>query len=157
MITQIILAWFYGHVLEYVLHKYILHNIKLKPVFKNHFGNHHRISRKTGFVDERYEKILSRDSFFEIGTLLALAIIHLPLFVYYPWAYATLIWSVIVYYFLHRKMHLDPAWARKWAPWHYEHHMGKDQHDWWGVRLPLVDLTVKLVAMSWNKLIKRHN
>jgi hypothetical protein len=155
--VQIFLAWVYGHILEYCLHKHVLHNKKIKVSFRHHFRNHHKIARKNGFFDDRYEKFFSKNSFFEVGTLLLLAILHLPLVAFYPAAYFTLLWSVVMYYIFHRKMHLDPGWARKWTPWHFEHHMGKDQHDWWGVRLPIVDLAVKLITMSWNKLIKRHN
>ena len=28
-------------------------------------------------------------------------------------------------------------------PWHYDHHMGKNQHMNWGVRLPIIDLIMK--------------
>ena len=44
-----------------------------------------------------------------------------------------------MYYTMHRKSHIDVAWGKKWMPWHYEHHMGKDQHKNWGVRLPVFD------------------
>jgi len=156
MILQIILAWFYGHILEYLAHRYILHNWKIKLPFRNHFGNHHKICRKSSFRDDRYKKIFSRDSLFEIGTLTFLAVSHFPLWFFFPWAYATLVWSVLWYYIIHRKMHLDPLWAAEWTPWHYEHHMGRDQHDWWGVRLPVIDVCVKVFNIGWNKLFKRH-
>ena len=157
MLTQIILAWFYGHILEYFLHKYILHNRKIRVSFRHHFRNHHKFARKNGFFDNRYEKFFSKNSFFEVGTLTLLAVLHLPLLPFYPAAYFTLVWSVLMYYVIHRKMHLDPAWARRWTPWHFEHHMGKDQHDWWGVRLPIVDLGVKVFGKLWNKLFRRYN
>ena len=156
MLTQIILAWFYGHITEYLAHRYILHHWKIKIPFKNHFGSHHKICRRTGFNDKRYKKVLSKDSLFEVGTLASLVVIHLPIWFFFPWAYVTIVWSVLCYYIIHRKMHTEPQWAAKWTPWHYERHMGKDQHDWWGVRLPIVDICIKTSNLLWNKLFKRH-
>jgi membrane associated rhomboid family serine protease len=40
---------------------------------------------------------------------------------------------------LHRKAHLDPAWAREHVPWHFDHHMGPDQDQNWGIALDWYD------------------
>jgi len=40
---------------------------------------------------------------------------------------------------MHRKSHLDVEWGKKWMPWHWDHHMGRDQNANWGVTLPLWD------------------
>ncbi len=139
MIAQIILAWIYGHTFEYVAHKYFLHNHKkFKFAFKNHFSKHHKVARKNEMYDEAYENLLS--SKFEILGLLTAAILHLPILVLFPYAYITLLFSLISYYVLHRKSHTDVVWGKRWMPWHYEHHMGKDQHRNWGVRLPIIDI-----------------
>ncbi len=136
--VQIFAAWVYSHIFEYVAHRYFLHNHKLfKFAFKNHFATHHRVSRKNKMYDETYESLLS--SRFEIVSLLATAALHMPIAFVFPWAYGTLVFSATMYYFLHRKSHTDVEWGKKWLPWHYAHHMGKDQHMNWGVRLPLVD------------------
>ena len=138
IIAQIFVAWVYSHIFEYVAHRYFLHNRKLfKFAFKNHFATHHRTSRKNEMYDEAYESLLS--SKFEVGSLLITAILHTPIAFVFPWAYATLVFSVSMYYLLHRKSHTDVEWGKKWLPWHYAHHMGKDQHVNWGVRLPVVD------------------
>ena len=50
-----------------------------------------------------------------------------------------LLFSIISYYITHRKAHIDTEWCRKKLPWHYEHHMGKNQNINWGVRRPWVD------------------
>lgn len=156
MLTQIFLAWIYGHFFEYIAHKHFLHNHKMfKTIFKHHFGEHHKTARKNEMYDPAYEKVFS--SRFEIYSLLFVSIIHLPVAFFFPWAYITLLLSLTSYYFIHRKTHVDVDWGRKWFPWHYDHHMGKDQHDWWGVRLPLFDISGKVLSLTWNKLIKRHN
>ncbi len=145
MIAQIVLAWIYGHTFEYVVHKYFLHNHKaFKFAFKNHFGNHHRTARKCNMYDEAYENLLS--SKFEVISLFIAAVLHLPVLFFFPWAYLTLVFSLASYYLLHRKSHTDVEWGKKWLPWHYEHHMGKDQHKNWGVRLPIIDIAVDFVS-----------
>ena len=87
--------------------------------------------------DAAYENLLS--SKFEVSALAAAAFLHLPVLVLFPYSYLTLLLSLVTYYFLHKKAHTDVAWGRKWLPWHYAHHMGKNQHLNWGVRLPFID------------------
>ena len=139
MFYQIVFAWIYSHLFEYVAHRYFLHNNKrFKSSFKNHFANHHYISRKNAMYDENYESVLS--SKFEMYSLLITAIIHAPIGLLFPYSYLTLLTSLFVYYIIHKKAHTNVSWGRKWLPWHYAHHMGKNQHINWGVRLPIVDL-----------------
>ena len=33
----------------------------------------------------------------------------------------------------------DPAWMRRYLPWHYDHHLGRNQHANWCVTYPLAD------------------
>jgi len=40
---------------------------------------------------------------------------------------------------VHRKAHLDTEWGKKNLPWHYDHHMGKNQNANWGVTTDWVD------------------
>ena len=75
----------------------------------------------------------------EIKGLIVLALLHAPVAVLWPYAYAILVWSAISYFFVHRRAHQDFRWARQNLPWHYDHHMGKNQNVNWGVRLPWVD------------------
>ena len=139
---QVLIAWIYGHIFEYIAHRYFLHDHKkFKFAFRNHFAWHHKISRKNSMYDENYESVFS--SKFEVGSLILLSIVHIPVAFFYPYAYLTLACSLFLYYFIHRKAHTDIAWGRKWLPWHYDHHMGKNQHMNWGVRLPLIDLIMR--------------
>ena len=43
------------------------------------------------------------------------------------------------YHRVHKRAHLDPEWAKVHVPWHYDHHMGKNQHANWGVRSDVID------------------
>lgn len=137
-LLQFGLGWFYGHIFEYVAHKHLLHGHKrFKKLFKNHFKRHHGISRKNEMYDTSYENLFS--SKFEITSLTLALIIHFPILYFAPWFFAAIVWSVLSYYVLHKLSHINTEWGRKWLPWHYEHHMGKNQHLNWGVRLPIID------------------
>ena len=47
--------------------------------------------------------------------------------------------SAVLYYTVHRKAHVDPAWGRRWLPWHVDHHMAPNQEANWCVTFPLFD------------------
>lgn len=146
MFFQLTLGWFYGHVFEYFAHKYILHDRKrFKRIFKNHFKTHHSISRKNNMCDKNYNKIIS--SKFELISLLVINFLHFPIILIFPYFYAILVWSTFSYYLFHRLSHIHTVWGKKWMPWHYAHHMGKNQHMNWGVRLPIID-----ILLNTNKL-----
>ncbi len=132
------LATIYALIFEYVAHKYILHNYKIfKVPFKNHFKIHHGNSRKNKMYDAGYEKIVS--SYFEIASLVVILILHAPLIFFSKFFYFCLFLNLSHYYFVHRKSHIDVEWGKKNMPWHYEHHMGKNQNINWGVRSPIID------------------
>jgi hypothetical protein len=142
--AQFFVGWLYGHIVEYSVHKYILHdNKRFIKAFKYHFGTHHKIARKCEMYDKNYEPFLSKNQLFEPFALSLLLLSHLPLAFVFPFFYLALLYSAFMYYTLHRKSHIDVEWGRKWLPWHYEHHMGIDQNKNWGVRLPLIDKIIK--------------
>tara|TARA_Y100001937_G_C7017254_1_gene283741 strand:- start:127 stop:573 length:447 start_codon:yes stop_codon:yes gene_type:complete len=139
---QFVLGWFYGHIFEYMAHRYLLHDRKrFKKLFRNHFKSHHNISRKNQMYDSSYENILS--SKFEVISLSLALLVHLPVLYFAPYFFAAICWSIASYYTLHKISHTNTAWGKKWLPWHYEHHMGKNQHLNWGVRLPIIDKVLK--------------
>ena len=41
---------------------------------------------------------------------------------------------------MHQRGHLNVEWGKKNMPWHYDHHMGKDQDANWGVTNPFWDI-----------------
>ncbi len=140
---SIILAYIYGHVAEYYLH-ILLHKFgtKKSSPLSFHFSEHHRIARKSKFSDPVYQGTIFKwnASGKEVVGLILILILHFPIFFYYPFFYVTLVFSAAEYYYKHRKAHLNPEWAKKNIPWHYEHHMGKNQHLNWGVRSNVVDI-----------------
>jgi hypothetical protein len=137
---QFFIGWVYGHVFEYIAHRYLLHDRKkFKKIFRHHFGQHHNVSRKNNMYDENYLKILNKNNLFEPASLFLLLLLHIPTAFIAPGFFCAIVWSLASYFFLHRKSHIDVEWGKKWLPWHYEHHMGKNQHANWGVRLPIID------------------
>jgi len=143
---QVTCAWFYGHILEYILHR-VMHDYKRFPFFfKHHFRGHHKISRQNEMKDDSYINIYTKSSLFEVLGLSIGLIVHLPILFFFPFAYITLLLSVAQYYCMHRKAHIDIAWGKKVMPWHYKHHMSKNQHKNWGVRSDIIDRMVKTLS-----------
>ena len=142
IVCQILIAWIYGHFLEYFAHRFYLHGRyrAAKSAFASHFKNHHFASRKNRMKDKKYATLrfdLRGD--FEQRALLILATIHFPVVFVFPYAYLTLLLSSASYYIIHHLVHRYPGLGRKYFPWHYSHHLALDQHQNWGVRLPIVD------------------
>ena len=139
IMLQVAIAWAYSHVLEYCLHRWLLHNRNRKTWFRNHFGNHHRIARKNMMLDSKSLDVVQVTGDPEVKGLIVLAGVHMPVAFLWPFGYAVLVISSFTYFFVHRRAHQDFRWARERLPWHYDHHMGKNQNMNWGVRLPWVD------------------
>jgi sterol desaturase/sphingolipid hydroxylase (fatty acid hydroxylase superfamily) len=128
---------------EWVMHKYVLHGLgrDRSSYWSFHWHDHHQSCRRHRFHDEAYHR-----SVFEpggkakeaLGLLTAAAAVS-PLAPVAPAFVAGLWASSAAYYLVHRQSHLDPEWARKWVPWHYDHHMGANQDANWCVTFPLFD------------------
>ena len=139
------MAIVYGNLMEWVLHKYVLHGLgrSKKNIFSFHWHSHHKTARKNNFYDSAYEKPWEGTALTEKLSLFALIILHLPLAWYYPLFFATIAVYSIYYYRMHRKMHLNPEWGKKKFPCHWDHHMGKNQDCNWGVTCEWVDKVMK--------------
>lgn len=139
---SILAGLLYGNLLEWMVHKYILHGWgkNKKSFFTTHWKGHHRSVRKCDGHDPDYTRpFKGSERAGEVKGLALLAFLHLPILFVLPVMYGTLVvWSV-VYYHVHKKSHLDPYWCRKYLRWHWDHHMGKDQDCNWGVVTPLWD------------------
>ncbi len=129
---------------EWAIHKYLLHGRGRKrgSYWSFHWHEHHRESRRNGHVDAAYREPLfrkwngqSKEAAMLAGTAIAMA----PVAPIAPLFYGTVLYSVINYYRKHKRAHLDPAWAREHLPWHYDHHMGPNQHANWCVTRPWFD------------------
>ncbi len=141
------IGYLYGHLAEWFIHKYILHGWgkNKNSLFSFHFYEHHRASRLNNFKDSAYsESIFQWNQISkEIFYLTLLISAHIPLFIFFPFFTSALFYSALEYYYLHRKSHLDPEWAREHLPWHFDHHMALTQDMNWGVRSDWVDQMFK--------------
>jgi hypothetical protein len=128
---------------EWVFHKYVTHGLGRRPdgFWSFHWHEHHRSARKHDFVDDAYRKSLfqwnpqSKEAVALLGGAVAVA----PLFPVAPFFVGTLWYGAYNYYRKHKRAHLDPEWAKRELPWHYDHHMGPDQNTNWCVTRPWAD------------------
>lgn len=132
-----------ANAVEWVMHKYVLHDMGRDP--KNfwafHFHEHHKIVRKNEYHDPNYEKFplgLHAQGKEAWGLIAASAAVA-PLFPVAPFYVGTLWYCAANYYRVHKKSHMEPAWGRANIPWHYDHHMGRNPNANWCVTKPWFD------------------
>lgn len=130
---------------EWFLHKYWLHGSGKKKggFWSFHWREHHRNARRNGHLDPDYQLSVLRgwngQSKEAAGLLFGLLALS-PLVLVAPVFYATVAFCTGEYYVKHKRAHLDPEWARRSLPWHYDHHMGVQQDANWCVTRPWFDL-----------------
>jgi len=148
VIACAIFAFLIGSFIEWFAHKYILHNFSVKKLSRYHFGRHHRAVRQNDGYDSDYLDFPParwESGLHEIFSLVAIVILATPLILLSSTLWYFLCVYAAAYYLLHRKMHISPEWGKKWFPWHWRHHMGKDQNANWGVTNPLFDYLFRTV------------
>lgn len=128
---------------EWLIHKHWLHGLgkNKKSFWAFHWHEHHRESRSHGMFDAQYVRsVFSWSPQGKEALALGLgAVALLPLFPVAPFFAGTLVVRGLRYYQLHKRAHLDREWAKQHLPWHYDHHMGKDQNANWCVTHPWFD------------------
>lgn len=140
------LALVYANVMEWLIHKHLLHGVGKRKAsfFSFHWHEHHRQARRNDMFDAQYVRPLltwspqGKEALSVAGLALAHGVLlrWLPVFTLTVWLCA------LRYYFVHKKAHLDPAWCLKHVPVHYDHHMGKDQNANWCVTSPWFDFVM---------------
>ena len=137
------LGLFTANAVEWVTHKYVLHGLgrNHNSFWRFHWHEHHRDVRRNGFHDPAYERSPwgRHAQGKEIASLLAGGLVVTPLLPVAPFYVSTLYYCAWNYYRVHRKSHLDPEWAKKNLPWHYDHHMGPNPNANWCVTRPWFD------------------
>jgi hypothetical protein len=137
------IALLWANASEWITHKYLLHGVGLKKgaPFNYHFYEHHRTVRQQNGGDDGYQRSVLgwHAQGKEVLGLVAAGLFYAPLFPIAPFFVGTMWWSLRNYHRVHKRAHMDPDWAREHLPWHYDHHMGPDQHKNWCVTKPWFD------------------
>jgi hypothetical protein len=129
---------------EWLIHKYILHGLGKNPksFWSFHWHDHHRQARRHEMIDAQYTRpgwTQWDAKTKEVAALIVGAVVQMPLFPVAPFFTATVWYRMWRYYQIHKRAHVEPAWAKEQLPWHYDHHMGKDQNANWCVTHPFFD------------------
>lgn len=137
------LGLLYSNAGEWLIHKHVLHGLgrNRRSFWSFHWHEHHARSRKNDMFDEQYTGTLLGWSpqTQELVALLGLAAAHVPLLPVAPFFASTVLWSMLRYYRMHKRCHLDTDWGRAKMPWHVDHHLGRDQDLNWCVTHPFFD------------------
>jgi sterol desaturase/sphingolipid hydroxylase (fatty acid hydroxylase superfamily) len=138
------IALFVANASEWLIHRYVLHGrgVRRGSFWSFHFHEHHKACKRWDFFDPDYE----RSPFGwhaqgkELAGIVGLSLAVTPLWNVAPWFVLTSYYAGFNYYRLHKRAHLEPAWARRALPWHYDHHMGPNQHANWCDTRPWFDV-----------------
>ena len=142
MFVWLVTGFLIGSLVEWLAHRYLLHNLKLRSISHAHFRIHHKNTRHNDGYDSDYESIIPKGydhGWSEIIFLLIAVTLALPLIYVSFWLWFALLIHAFSYYWLHRKFHLQPQWGKRWMPWHWDHHMIGNQNSNWGVTNPIFD------------------
>ena len=143
VIVQVICGMLYANLIECLIHKHIFHGRlgkKRNAPCSHHWHEHHKTVRINNGYDGAYQKSWFRQSISrEAIELTFLSLLHSPLFFIFPYFSMTISAWTFIYYAVHSQAHRNPEWAKRWAPWHWDHHMGKNQDANWCVTMPLMD------------------
>jgi hypothetical protein len=138
------LGLIYANAGEWFFHKHALHGLgkDRKSFWSFHWHDHHAKARKHDMFDDQYLGDFRQwnPQTKELAALVASAVAIVPLFPVAPFFVGTVWWSAAHYYQVHKRAHLDVEWARTNLPWHYDHHMGRDQNANWCVSYPWFDI-----------------
>lgn len=125
----------YANAGEWLMHKYILHGLGKNPhsFWAYHLYEHHAVCARHGMIDPGYRTLRLttwNTQSKELAVLTGIALLHSPLFLLAPASVGAIYLSLALYYYQHRRAHLDPDWARRHLRWHYEHHLGGRGGNW---------------------------
>jgi hypothetical protein len=142
--AQFFLGLLYANAGEWLMHKYILHALgeKQHSLWAYHLQEHHAVCTSNSMLDPGYQRLTLttwNTQSKEIVVLACIVLLHVPVFLIFPSFTSAVYVSLALYYYKHRKAHLDPVWAKQHLRWHYEHHLGGNTNANWCVTWPWFD------------------
>lgn len=129
-----------GNGMEWCIHKWVLHGLgKKKNSFFHHHWEHHRECRRGRLNgDSSYSSLFTSMMSKEGFGLLFLAVITYPMSWLSMTVYIGMLIQLVLYFVIHRWIHMHPEYASFLFPWHDKHHI-VDQNSSWCVTYPLWD------------------
>ena len=138
-----LLGLFVANAGEWTIHKYLLHGLgrHKDSIWAYHLREHHAVCFKNAMLDEGYLhfRLEWNTQTKELAFMLLAVLSQLPFISMAFWYVAGVYLTIGVYYYVHRKSHLSADWARRYLPWHYEHHLGSFPDANWCISWPLFD------------------
>ena len=138
------LGLLYANGIEWAMHRYLLHGLgkDKNSYWAFHWHEHHRNVRRHAHYDPDYLRSrigLHAQGKETLGMVVA-CLLHAPLFPVAP-LFTSAVWGYAIHsYRVHKRTHLDPEWAKRKVPWHYDHHMGPHQDANWCTAAPWFDV-----------------
>lgn len=151
---------FVANGMEWYFHKVWLHEFpsqyRSSPFF-THIA-HHKRARLNAFHDEGYAESMFKNAemYNEKTALIGLTIAATPLLPIAPFFTAGLYYGIWNYWKVHAKSHLDPEYAKKRIPWHYDHHMTSNQNANWCVTKPWFDYIMGTRVMTQSSVTESN-
>jgi len=143
-LPQVFIGLVVASLFEYYAHMLILHKMgrKKNSFFAHHWSQHHRLARKYKFYDSTYHGglLVWNQHGKELFLVMFVIVVHSAMFFHFPIYATTVALYALTYLYIHRRMHLNPSWGRKYFPWHWDHHMGLDQDQNWGILTEVWDI-----------------
>lgn len=141
---QFIVGLIYANAGEWLMHKYILHGLgqNRHSFWAYHYYEHHAACAKYAMLDPGYQSIkltIWNTQTKELVVLVGIVLLHMPLLLLFPSFFSAVVVSLVIYYYKHRKAHLDSTWAKQHLRWHYDHHLGVNCSANWCVSWPWFD------------------
>jgi hypothetical protein len=128
---------------EWSIHKYLLHGLgkNRNSIWAYHWREHHAVCLKNAMIDEGYQhfRFAWNTQTKEFVFMFFAVLSQLPFISVAFWYVVGIYLTIAVYYYVHRKSHLDAEWARRYLPWHYDHHLGSFPDANWCITYPLFD------------------
>ncbi len=140
IVSQVLLAWIYSHVLEYFFLRYLNTRLLKK---ESSLKNHNRICRRNVCLDNPDPKSGSGYFKTELRCVLLILAFHLPVCIFFPYAFLSLALNALSYIAHHRICHSSSRTAREFYSWHYDGHMSRTPGFNFGMRSQVMDLIFK--------------
>jgi hypothetical protein len=159
------IAILFANGVEWYAHKYVLHGTPRKgqgrqsprPELMRAHWAHHKTCRQENFDEPGYREGLKNEKVrLEATALVTTAAAFTVLAPVAPFFVLGAWYSAGHYYYVHRRAHLEPEWAKAHVPWHYDHHMNSDQDANWCVTRPWFDYLMGTRVISSEALMESN-